>query len=219
MQQLIIATRNVHKTREIQRILGPDFAIGDLSEHPEIPEVLENGRTFEENAALKAIAASRRLSGFVIADDSGLEVDALDSAPGIYSARYASEKASDKQNIDKLLGELSRRQVWRNHASCLHEAGQVADLPHFPPAHFRCVLALARSGQILGTFEGVVAGIIVDLPRGRNGFGYDPIFLPKGFDQTFGELTPAEKDRLSHRAHALEKLRAFLNPASRSAKR
>ena len=219
MQQLIIATRNVHKTREIQRILGPDFAIGDLSEHPEIPEVLENGRTFEENAALKAIAASRRLSGFVIADDSGLEVDALDGAPGIYSARYASEKASDKQNIDKLLGELSRRQVWRNHASCLHEAGQVADLPHFPPAHFRCVLALARSGQILGTFEGVVAAIIVDLPRGRNGFGYDPIFLPKGFDQTFGELAPAEKDRLSHRAHALEKLRAFLNSASRSAKR
>src|SRR5206468_12993097 len=89
--------------------------------------------------------------------------------------------------------------------------GQVADLPHFPPAHFRCVLALARSGQILGTFEGVVAGIIVDLPRGRNGFGYDPIFLPKGFDQTFGELAPAEKDRLSYRAHALEKLRAFLD--------
>ena len=218
MQQLIIATRNVHKTREIQRILGPDFAIGDLSEHPEIPEVLENGRTFEENAALKAIAASRRLSGFVIADDSGLEVDALDSAPGIYSARYASEKASDNQNIDKLLGELSRRQVWRNHASCHHETGQVADLRHFPPAHFRCVLALARSGQILGTFEGVVAGIIVDPPRGRNGFGYDPIFLPKGFDQTFGELSPAEKDRLSHRARALEKLRAFLNTAPRSVK-
>jgi XTP/dITP diphosphohydrolase len=85
-------------------------------------------------------------------------------------------------------------------------------------AYFRCVLALARSGQILGTFEGVVAGIIVDPPRGRNGFGYDPIFLPKGFDQTFGELAPAEKDRLSHRARASEKLRAFLNTASRSAK-
>jgi XTP/dITP diphosphohydrolase len=210
VQQLIIATRNVHKTREIQRILGPDFAIGDLSEHPEIPEVVESGRTFEENAALKAIAASRQLPGFVIADDSGLEVDALDGAPGIYSARYAGENAGDKQNIDKLLGELSQRQVWRNHAGCHHETGQVADLPHFPSAHFRCVLALARSGQILGAFEGVVAGIIVDLPRGRNGFGYDPIFLPKGFDQTFGELAPAEKDRLSHRARAVEKLRAFL---------
>ena len=219
MQQLIIATRNVHKTHEIQRILGPDFAIGDLSEHPEIPEVVESGRTFKENAALKAIAASRQLPGFVIADDSGLEVDALDGAPGIYSARYAGENASDKQNIDKLLGELSRRGVWRDHGSRHHETGQVADLPHFPSAYFRCVLALARSGQILGTFEGVVAGIIVDLARGRNGFGYDPIFLPKGFDQTFGELAPAEKDQLSHRARALEKLRAFLNTASRSAKR
>lgn len=219
MQQLIIATRNVHKTREIQRILGPDFAIGDLSEHSEIPEVVENGKTFEENAALKAIAASRQLPGFVVADDSGLEVDALDGAPGIYSARYAGEKASDKQNIDKLLGELSRQGVWRNHASCHSETGQVGDLPHFPSARFCCVLALARSDQILGTFEGVVGGIIVDLPRGRNGFGYDPIFLPKGFDQTFGELAPAEKDRLSHRARALEKLRAFLNTASRSGKR
>jgi len=219
VQQFIIASRNVHKTREIQRILGPDFAIGDLSEHPEIPEVVENGKTFEENAGLKAIAASRQLPGFVIADDSGLEVDALDGAPGIYSARYAGENASDTQNIDKLLGELSRRGVWRNHGSCRHETGQVADLPHFPSAHFRCVLALARSDQILGTFEGVVAGIIVDLPRGRNGFGYDPIFLPKGFDQTFGELPPAEKDRFSHRARALEKLRAFLNTAPRSTKR
>ena len=219
MQKLIIATRNVHKTREIQRILGPDFAIGDLSEHPEIPEVVENGKTFEENAGLKAIAASRQLPGFVIADDSGLEVDALDGAPGIYSARYAGENASDTQNIDKLLGELSRRGVLRNDASYHHETGQVADLPHFPSAHFHCVLAVARSDQILGMFEGVVAGIIVDLPRGRNGFGYDPIFLPKGFDQTFGELPPAEKDRFSHRARALEKLRAFLNTAPRSTKR
>jgi XTP/dITP diphosphohydrolase len=159
------------------------------------------------------------LPGFVIADDSGLEVDALDGAPGIYSARYAGEKASDKENIDKLLGELSRRGVWRNHASCHHETGQVADSPCFPLARFRCAMALARSGQILGTFEGAVAGIIVDLPRGRSGFGYDPIFLPKGFDQTFGELAPAEKDRFSHRARALEKLRAFLNTAPRSTKR
>jgi len=219
VQQLIVATRNVHKTREIQRILGPDFAIGDLFEHPEIPEVVENGKTFEENAALKAIAASRQLPSFVVADDSGLEVDALDGAPGIYSARYARENASDTQNIDKLLGELSRRGVWRTHATYHRETEQVAEFPHFPSARFRCVLVLARSGQILGTFEGVVAGTIVDVPQGRSGFGYDPIFLPKGFDQTFGELAPAEKDRLSHRAHALEKLRAFLNTASRSAKR
>ena len=195
MQQLIVATRNVHKSNEFQRILGPDFAVYDLSEHPEIPETVERGKTFEENAVLKATGASKELSGLIIADDSGLEVDALGGAPGIYSARYASQNASDRQNIDKLLSELARTSARQEQRS----------------ARFRCVLALAESGRILEVFEGVVAGTIIELPRGRNGFGYDPIFLPKGFDQTFGELAPAEKDRLSHRALALEKLRAFLD--------
>ena len=195
MQQLIVATRNVHKSNEFQRILGPDFAVYDLSEHPEIPETVERGKTFEENAVLKATGALKELSGLIIADDSGLEVDALGGAPGIYSARYASQNASDRQNIDKLLSELARTSARQEQRS----------------ARFRCVLALAESGRILGVFEGVVAGTIIELPRGRNGFGYDPIFLPKGLDQTFGELAPAEKDRLSHRALALEKLRAFLD--------
>ena len=203
MQQLIVATRNVHKSNEFQRILGPDFAVYDLSEHPEIPETVERGKTFEENAVLKATGASKELSGLIIADDSGLEVDALGGAPGIYSARYASQNASDRQNIDKLLSELARTSARQEQRS----------------ARFRCVLALAESGRILGVFEGVVAGTIIELPRGRNGFGYDPIFLPKGLDQTFGELAPAEKDRLSHRARALEKLRPFLNAAARSSKR
>jgi len=195
VQQLIVATRNVHKSNEFQRILGPDFAVYDLSEHPEIPETVERGKTFEENAVLKATGASKELSGLIIADDSGLEVDALGGAPGIYSARYGSQNASDRQNIDKLLSELARTSARQEQRS----------------ARFRCVLALAESGRILGVFEGVVAGTIIELPRGRNGFGYDPIFLPKGLDQTFGELAPAEKDRLSHRALALEKLRAFLD--------
>ncbi len=195
MQQLIVATRNVHKSNEFQRILGPDFAVYDLSEHPEIPETVERGKTFEENAVLKATGASKELSGLIIADDSGLEVDALGGAPGIYSARYASQNASDRQNIDKLLSELARTSARQEQRS----------------ARFRCVLALAESGRILEVFEGVVAGTIIELPRGRNGFGYDPIFLPKGLDQTFGELAPAEKDRLSHRALALEELRAFLD--------
>ena len=203
MQQLIVATRNVHKSNEFQRILGPDFAVYDLSEHPEIPETVERGKTFEENAVLKATGASKELSGLIIADDSGLEVDALGGAPGIYSARYASQNASDRQNIDKLLSELARTSARQEQRS----------------ARFRCVLALAESGRILEVFEGVVAGTIIELPRGRNGFGYDPIFLPKGLDQTFGELAPMEKDRLSHRARALEKLRAFLNAAPRSSKR
>ena len=108
MQHLIVATRNAHKTREIQRILGADFAVRDLSAYPEIPETAESGNTFEENAMLKAIAASRHLPGLVVADDSGLEVDALGGAPGIYSARYAGQNATDKQNIAKLLAELAR---------------------------------------------------------------------------------------------------------------
>jgi XTP/dITP diphosphohydrolase len=203
VQHLIVATRNAHKTREIQRILGADFSVSDLSAYPEIPETLESGKTFEENAILKAIAVSGQLTGLVVADDSGLEVDALGGDPGIHSARYAGANASDKEKIEKLLSELVK--IGANSNQRL--------------ARFRCVLALARDGQILGTFEGVVEGEIANQACGSHGFGYDPIFLPEGFGQTFGEFAPAEKDRWSHRARALEKLRAFLDTARRSAKR
>ena len=193
MQHLIVATRNAHKTREIQRILGADFAVRDLSACPETPETVESGKTFEENAVLKATAASRQLPGLVVADDSGLEVDALSGAPGIYSARYAGQNATDRQNIDKLVSELAR--IERAKRS----------------ARFRCVIALAREGKLLGTFEGVVEGVVVDSPRGTSGFGYDPLFMPNGFGKTFGQLSPTEKDRVSHRARALEKLRVRLS--------
>ena len=185
MQHLIVATRNAHKTREIQRILGADFAVCDLSGYPGTPETAESGKTFEENAALKATAASRQLPGLVVADDSGLEVDALGGAPGIYSARYAGQNATDKQNIDKLLEELARIETAKR------------------SARFRCVIALAREGKLLGAFEGVVEGMIVDSPRGTGGFGYDPIFVPQEFEQTFGELPAEVKDRISHRGRAL----------------
>jgi XTP/dITP diphosphohydrolase len=188
---LLVATRNAHKTREIQRILGANFAVRDLSEHLGISEPVENEKTFEENAILKAIAASRELPGLVIADDSGLEVDALDGAPGIYSARYAGENATDKANIDKLLSELSRQNA---------PAGERT-------ARFRCVIAAARNGKLLKTFEGVVEGTIVDIPRGSHGFGYDPIFQPNGLDQTFGEMASELKNRISHRAKAIATLR------------
>jgi XTP/dITP diphosphohydrolase len=197
--QLIVATRNAHKTREIQRILGPGFAVRDLSGYPGISEILESGKTFEENAILKAVAVSTQVTGLAVADDSGLEVDALGGAPGIHSARYAGANATDKEKIDKLLSELLRIGAKNDQRV----------------ARFRCVLALARDGQILGTFEGIVEGAIADQARGSNGFGYDPIFLPTGFGRTFGELEPAEKDRWSHRARALEKLRVFLNTAPR----
>ena len=194
MQQLIVATRNRNKTREIQQILGPKFELRDLTAYPEISEIVESGKSFEENAKLKAIAVSKELSGLVIADDSGLEVAALDGAPGIYSARYAGDKATDKENINRLLGELGRIGAQRNQRR----------------ARFRCVLALARNGQMLGTFEGVAEGAIVDQPRGSRGFGYDPIFVPNGFGHTFAELPVELKNRISHRAQAIRALAAKL---------
>ncbi len=108
MIELVVATRNGHKTREIQPILGPEFSVRDLGAHPEVSEIRESGTSFEENAKLKALAASKQLPALVIADDSGLEVDALGGAPGIYSARYAGANATEKDKIDKLLRELAR---------------------------------------------------------------------------------------------------------------
>ena len=187
---LLLATRNAHKTIEVQRILGSGFAIHDLISHVEIPETEETGKTFTENAALKALAASKQLPGLIVADDSGLEVDALNGAPGVYSARYAGENATDQENVSKLLRELGSATL--------------------RTARFQCVLALAEAGRILELFEGTVEGTVVNAPRGSGGFGYDPIFQPEGFDLTLGELEPARKDRISHRFRALEKLRARL---------
>jgi XTP/dITP diphosphohydrolase len=188
--ELVVATRNTHKTREIQHILGPEFRVRDLLAHPEVSEICERGKSFEENAKLKALVASRKLPGLVIADDSGLEVDALGGAPGIYSARYAGANATDRDKIDKLLAELARV-----HAN--------ADGRR---ARFRCVIALARNDNFLGTFEGVVEGRIANQMQGDSGFGYDPIFIPEGFEQTFGELSSEVKNTISHRTKAIRAL-------------
>jgi len=193
-----VATRNAHKTREIQHILGSGFSVRDLRAYPQISEIIETGTSFEENAKLKALGVSTKLPGLVIADDSGLEVDALGGAPGIHSARYAGANATDTEKIDKLLEELARVRAKNDSRR----------------ARFHCLLALARNGEVLGVFEGTVEGEITERPRGSHGFGYDPIFVPKGFERTFGELGPAEKNQLSHRARALEKLRTFLVPRS-----
>jgi XTP/dITP diphosphohydrolase len=185
--ELVVATRNRHKTREIQHILGPEFKVRDLGVHPDVSEIRESGTSFEENARLKALTASRQLPALVIADDSGLEVDALGGAPGIYSARYAGANATDKDKIDKLLRELAR----------------VRATDEGRRARFFCVVALARNGDLLGIFEGTVEGRITDTARGDSGFGYDPIFVPDGFEQTFGELPREVKNTISHRAKAI----------------
>jgi len=188
--ELVVATRNRHKTREIQHILGPEFKVRDLGAHPDVSEIRESGTSFEENAKLKALAASRQLPALVIADDSGLEVDALGGAPGIYSARYAGANATDRDKIDKLLRELTRVRATKDGRR----------------ARFRCVVALARNGDLLGTFEGIAEGSIADEARGDSGFGYDPIFVPDGFGQTFGELPTEVKNTISHRAKAIRAL-------------
>lgn len=193
MHHLLIATRNAHKTRELARILGADFNVTDVSGRSDLPEVEETGTTFEENAALKAVAISRLVSGLVIADDSGLEVDALGGAPGVYSARYAGVNASDAANVAKLLDELSRR-------------GTEGE----PGAQFRCVIAAARGGRVLKTFEGIVRGSIARAAAGANGFGYDPVFKPAGSERTFAEIGEDAKNEISHRARAVEQLQLLL---------
>ena len=191
MHRLFIATHNPHKTREFGEILGVDCEVRDLTNVKELQPIEETGTSFTENAILKAIEVSRQFPELIVADDSGLEVDALQGAPGIYSARYAGTNSTDAENIAKLMREL---------------------VQHAPPhsARFRCSLAVAKGGRILKTFDGIVEGIIVNPPRGEAGFGYDPVFQPKGFEQTFGELSAAEKHRISHRARAIQLLRTEL---------
>ena len=188
--ELLLATRNGHKTREIQEILGTDFAVRDLRACPEISDTDESGASFEENATIKALAVAKRLPGFVAADDSGLEVDALGGAPGIYSARYAGTNATENEKINKLLRELAR-------------LGARGDARR---ARFHCVVALARNGNLVGTLRGTVEGRIADQRRGNDGFGYDPIFIPEGLEETFGELPAEVKNTISHRAKAIRRL-------------
>jgi XTP/dITP diphosphohydrolase len=190
VNHLLLATRNAHKTREFSEILGNEFVVRDLAAEPDAPAIDETGATFAENAILKAVGISQWFPGLVVGDDSGLEVDALDGAPGVYSARYSGPGAKDNDNIARLLSKLRKASIARPHS-----------------AAFRCVLALARDGELLDTFEGVVEGTIVEPPRGTGGFGYDPVFQPAGLAQTFGEIVPETKNRISHRANAIRLLR------------
>jgi XTP/dITP diphosphohydrolase len=196
MHDLIIASQNPEKTREFGELLGKDFRLVDLTAYPELPEVIETGHSFEENARLKAVAVSRYLPGLVLADDSGLEVDSLGGEPGVYSARYAGAGASDEANRQKLQMELAKRG---------------ADVVR--TARFRCVLVLARGTKVMVVCEGAVAGKIVGQARGSAGFGYDSLFQPEEFSQTFAELPAATKNSISHRGRAVRKLKQFLRSA------
>ncbi|MEA3208960.1 MAG: XTP/dITP diphosphohydrolase [Chthoniobacter sp.] len=172
----------------------PAWEVTDLTTHPELAAPEETGATFAENAAIKALAASAHFAGLVLADDSGLEVDALGGAPGVWSARYAGIGATDAANRARLLRELTSAGARGKQRT----------------ARFHCVMALAENGISLGTFEGTVEGVIVNEEKGAGGFGYDALFVPEGFCETFGQLSSETKNQLSHRARALAKVMAFL---------
>ena len=187
MKTLVVATRNLHKVHEIKEILAPcGFQVLGANECGGMPAVVEDGTTFCENAVKKAVAAAKSLNRMVLADDSGLEVFALGGEPGVYSARYAGEGGNDGRNLAKLL--LKMEGVTEREA------------------RFVCAIAVALpDGTVLGTCEGEVRGRIAQEARGSGGFGYDPAFIPEGYSQTFGELSEAVKNSLSHRANALRK--------------
>ena len=192
MELLTVATRNGHKTQEIAEMLKERFVVRDLSGIAEAPEIEETGKTFAENAALKAVGISRVVPGMVLADDSGLEVDVLGGAPGVHSARYAGVQGDDAANNEKLMEALKGRPEAERRG------------------RFRCVLVLAREGEVLAEFSGAVEGHLLEKPQGQVGFGYDPLFVPKGFAETFAELGPEVKNQLSHRARALDGLMEWL---------
>lgn len=182
--KIAIATRNAHKLEEIHAIFDfQDLEICSALDFPDIPDTLEDRDTFEGNAIKKAQELCDATGLMAIADDSGLEVDALDGAPGVYSARYAGEPCDYTANNEKLLRELADKKNRR--------------------ARFRTVIALCRPGKEPLTVDGKCEGVIIDAPRGTNGFGYDPIFVPDGYDQTFAELPADVKNKISHRANAL----------------
>lgn len=181
------ATSNPGKLREFQ-LAAPDFDVRPLPVKADPPE--ETGATFEENAAAKAEYYGKLVDGYLFADDSGLEVDALGSAPGVYSARYAGEDATDAQNNALLLDRLKG----------------VADRS----ARFVCVIALVKDGALVKTFRGTVEGRILEAPRGEGGFGYDPLFYYEPYGCTFGEELIERKMLVSHRAQALDAMFAYL---------
>ncbi|WP_312048546.1 XTP/dITP diphosphatase [Exiguobacterium profundum] len=191
--KLIIATHNPGKVKELEGMLTPlGFEVESLLDYPDAPETDETGKTFEENAALKATEAAAYFGHAVLADDSGLEVDALDGAPGVYSARFAGPEKSDEANnallLEKLNGETNRT------------------------ARFVCALCLAKSSGETLTVRGTIEGTIGYSPQGENGFGYDPLFIVPSLHKTAAELERDEKAVVSHRGQALRKLEAEIIP-------
>ena len=192
MKKLVLATRNDHKIEELRSLLHDlPLEVLTLRDFSTIPPLIEDGNSFRENALKKARAVHHHTHLLSLADDSGLEVFFLNGMPGVYSARYAGENASDDKNNEKLLAEM--RGV----------------APRRRRSQFRAVLAFVGNG-FEETTEGICPGRLAESPRGNNGFGYDPLFIPDGFSGTYAELTSEEKNTISHRAKASEKMKEAL---------
>lgn len=188
MPLIVAATGNLHKLSEYREMLADQkVEIASLRDYPDFRPSPEDGKTFKENAEKKALEACIYTDLPAFADDSGLEIAALDGAPGIYSSRYGKD---DADRIGRVLRELEGKSD--------------------RSARFVCVIAIAVNGEVIETFEGEMRGTILDAPRGANGFGYDPIFVPEGETRTFAEMSKEEKNRISHRAKALAKALEFI---------
>ncbi|GGE76174.1 XTP/dITP diphosphatase [Priestia taiwanensis] len=193
MKTIVIATNNRGKVKDFETLFKPlNVKVKSLHDFPELEEVEETGETFEENAILKAESISKQLNEMVVADDSGLIVDALSGRPGVYSARYAGPEKNDKKNYEKLLQEL----------------GGVEEKKR--TARFYCALALATPGEETIFVNGTCEGKIAQEPAGENGFGYDPVFYVEEKKRTMAQLTAEEKAVISHRSEALRKLTQVL---------
>ncbi|KJJ85121.1 Ham1-like protein [Candidatus Omnitrophus magneticus] len=192
---ILVATGNENKRKEIESILQDikDIVImkyTDLKIPP--PKIIEDGKTFRENAIKKSVTVSKFFSGLVIADDSGLEVDALLGKPGVRSARFARINATDEENNKKLLNLMGK--IETNKRS----------------ARFVCYLALSKNGKLLETSQGEIDGSILTAPKGQKGFGYDPLFVPNGYEKTFAEMGTALKNKISHRSQALKNIKPLI---------
>jgi len=198
LTNLLVATTNPGKVREFREMLGAaDLAFTDLSSHPRVDPVEETGQTFRANACLKATFYAKHFQTWTVADDSGLEVDALNGAPGVHSARWAEINAAGKGDTD-------------NNALLLKQLQNIPDDRR--AARFVCVLALADpQGRIVLTARDTVEGRVIHEPRGHNGFGYDPLFLIDALGKTTAQLAPDEKHAISHRGKALRHLRALMD--------
>ncbi|MDR0232575.1 MAG: non-canonical purine NTP diphosphatase [Dysgonamonadaceae bacterium] len=189
MKKIVFATHNSHKLEEIKDILGAEYEVLGLNDINCLEDIPETGDTLEENALLKARYVKEKYGYDCFADDTGLEVYALDNAPGVYSARYAGDSKDSLANMKKVLKELETKQDRR--------------------AQFRTIISLILGDKIY-RFEGKIEGEVIEAGRGNTGFGYDPIFVPNGYSETFAELGSEIKNKISHRSLAVNKLKAFL---------